>query len=171
MEKNDMKAYNEKSLDKEVTYNFAEFTDDISPKVKTTHNLYYLEIEKKKRSIISINNHASEGNTVSLLAKKDPSKVENAPINNLAAERHVGLVQYELSIGGACNLTSVSNSIVKAKSIDLIEFKPDDEMNKFCSLVSQDVKLGSGMIHNKSWKKWNLAEGRCVEEKNKYTIL
>ncbi|CAB4067740.1 unnamed protein product [Lepeophtheirus salmonis] len=73
--------------------------------------------------------------------KKDSSKLENVPINNLAAERHVGSLQYELSIRGACNLTSTSNSIVKEKSIDLTEFKPVNEMNKLPSLVRQMVSL------------------------------
>ncbi|CAB4067314.1 unnamed protein product [Lepeophtheirus salmonis] len=40
-----------------------------------------------------------------------------------------------------CNLSSASNSIVKAKSFYLIEFKPIDGMNKFCSLVRQDGEL------------------------------
>ncbi|CAF2747171.1 unnamed protein product [Lepeophtheirus salmonis] len=65
--------------------------------------------------------------------KKDPSKLENATINN---DKHVGSVQ--LSICRACNFTSGSNNILKARSIHLIEFKPVDEMNKFCSLGGQD---------------------------------
>ncbi|CAB4063413.1 unnamed protein product [Lepeophtheirus salmonis] len=73
-----------------------------------------------------------------LVSKKDPSKLENAPINNLAAERHVGSVQTELSIRRPCNLTFANNSNVMAKSIDFIEFKPVDEMNKFHSLDRQD---------------------------------
>ncbi|CAB4054854.1 unnamed protein product [Lepeophtheirus salmonis] len=85
------------------------------------------------------------------------SDQKSVPINNLAAERHVGSIQYELSISGACNLTSASNSIVKAKSTDLIEFKPVDEMNKFCNLVRQDGELVA------IWKRWYDSQQKLQE--------
>ncbi|CAB4055986.1 unnamed protein product [Lepeophtheirus salmonis] len=111
-------------------------------------------------SDVVITNH-DDGNFNSnnslLVSKKDQSKLENAPINHLAAERYVGSVQYAVSIGGACNLTPASNRIVKAKLIDLIEFKPVDEMNKFRSLVRQDGELVA------MWKRWNDALEKLEE--------
>ncbi|CAB4066114.1 unnamed protein product [Lepeophtheirus salmonis] len=78
---------------------------------------------------------------VNLFREKNLSKLENVPINKLAAERHVGLVHYELFIREAGNLTSPSNSIVKAKSIELIEFKPVDEMKNSVVLYVKMVSL------------------------------
>ena len=53
-------------------------------------------------------------------------------------QRHVGSVNYGLSIHGANQLDLVSSSIVKSKSIDLIELKPIDEFNKYRHLSKKD---------------------------------
>ena len=52
------------------------------------------------------------------------TKLNKVPINNLTSERHVASVNYGLDIHGANELNLVSSSVVKSKSIDLIELKP-----------------------------------------------
>ncbi|CAB4062365.1 unnamed protein product [Lepeophtheirus salmonis] len=101
------------------------------------------------RKLVNLFRVIEEGIGILLVNKKDQSKLENSPINNLAAERHVGSVQYVLSNRGAYNLISASNNILKEKLIDLIEFKLDYEMNTFRSLVRQDDELVA------IWKRWN----------------
>ena len=83
-----------------------------------------------------------------LVSKKDQVKLMKAPINNLAAERHVGSVNYELKIRGGRQLKAASDSVVKAKSVDLIELKPVDEFDKFRELTKKDGKLVE------IWKRW-----------------
>lgn len=82
--------------------------------------------------------------------------MQHAPINNIAAERHVGSFQHKLSVCGACQLAAASSSIVKAKSIDLIELKPADEMDRFHDLVRQD-----GLVA--LWKSWKDPQQRLGE--------
>ncbi|KAI8509055.1 hypothetical protein Bbelb_129030 [Branchiostoma belcheri] len=97
-------------------------------------------------------------NSELLVSKKDQAKLQHAPINNIAAERHVGSVQHELSVRGACQLAAASSSIVKAKSIDLIELKPADEMDRFRSLVRQDGELVA------LWKNWRESQKKLEEK-------
>lgn len=92
-----------------------------------------------------------------LVTKKDQAKLQHAPINNIAAERHVGSFQHELSVRGACQLDAASGSIVKAKSIDLIELKPADEFDRFRDLVRQDGKLVA------LWNSWKDSQKRLEE--------
>ena len=92
-----------------------------------------------------------------LVSKKDQTKLLKAPINNLAAERHVGSVNYELKIRGAKQLTAASDSIVKAKFIDLVELKPVDEFDKF-----RDFKKGNGSLVS-IWKSWKESQEKLEE--------
>ena len=55
-----------------------------------------------------------EPNRIDLM---NPTKLANAPINNMAPERQVGFVQYELKIRGAKQLNAASSAQVKGKSI------------------------------------------------------
>ena len=70
-------------------------------------------------------------NNPMLVTNKDMSLLNKAPINNLASERHVGSVNYGLSVHGEHQLECVSSGIVKAKSYDLVELKPVDEFTKY----------------------------------------
>ena len=93
-----------------------------------------------------------------LVSKLDQTKLLKAPINNLAADRHVGSVNYELKIRGATQLTAASDSIVKAKSIDLVEMKPVDEFDKFRDLVKKNGELVS------IWKEWKTSQEKLAED-------
>ena len=55
-----------------------------------------------------------EPNRIDLM---NPTKFANAPINNMAPERQVEFVQYELKIKGAKLLNAASSVQVKGKSI------------------------------------------------------
>ena len=56
------------------------------------------------------------------VSKMDPTKLDKAPIHNLAAERNFGFVKYELSRRGAEQLGCAASSVqVKAKASDLID--------------------------------------------------
>ena len=55
-----------------------------------------------------------EPNRIDLM---NPTKLANAPINNMAPERQVEFVQYELKIKGAKLLNAASSVQVKGKSI------------------------------------------------------
>lgn len=92
-----------------------------------------------------------------LVTKKDQVKLMKAPINNLASERHVGSVNYELKIRGGKQLKAAGDSIVKAKSIDLVELKPVDEFDNFRDLVKKNGKLVE------IWKSW-IEEQEKLEE-------
>ena len=59
----------------------------------------------------------------------DSSKLEEASISNLDAERSVGFINYELSKRGAKENASSSSAQVKAKSIHLIEKRPTGSFN------------------------------------------
>ena len=80
-------------------------------------------------------------NSSLLVTQKDIAMLNNVPIHNLAAERHVGSVNYGLGIHGAKQLNIVSSSIAKSKSIDLIELKPMSEFQKYRYLTRKDGKL------------------------------
>ena len=92
-----------------------------------------------------------------LVSKKDQTKLLKAPINNFAAERHVGSVNYELKVRGAKQLTATCDSIVKAKSIDLMELKPIDEFDKFRDLTKRNGSLVS------IWKNWKESQEKLEE--------
>lgn len=93
-----------------------------------------------------------------LVSKKDQSKLLKAPINNLDSERHVGSVNYELKIRGGKQLKAAGDSIVKAKSIDLIELKAVDEHDKFRDLTKKDGKLVA------IWKSWKESQDKLEEQ-------
>ena len=76
-----------------------------------------------------------------LVDNKDMNKLDKAPINNLASERHVGSVNYGLSVHGEKQLDIVSSSIVKSKSYDLVELKPAEEFIKYRKLTKKDSKV------------------------------
>ena len=59
----------------------------------------------------------------------DPN-LDMAPINNLDSERDVGTINYKLKIRGAKQLASSCKSHVKAKLVDLVELKPNEEFRK-----------------------------------------
>ena len=74
-----------------------------------------------------------------LLLNIDPDILDKAPINNMAAERQVGRINYELKIRGSKGLKAASSSNVKAQSYDLVELdstilreyrKMSDKMNE-----------------------------------------
>ena len=56
-----------------------------------------------------------------LLLNIDPDILDKAPINNMAAERQVGRINYELKIRGSKGLKAASSSKVKAQSYELVE--------------------------------------------------
>ena len=55
------------------------------------------------------------------LSRTDSSKLDQAPVHNIAAERSVGFINYELSRRGARELQCASSAQVKCKSSDLTE--------------------------------------------------
>jgi hypothetical protein len=75
--------------------------------------------QKQKGDIFSFGNY--DQSAKHSLSHMDAEKLEQAPVHNLAAERSVGFVNYELSRRGAKQLASASAAQVKAKSADLIE--------------------------------------------------
>ena len=72
----------------------------------------------------------------------------------MAAERHVGSVNYNLSVYGPV-LGLASSSIVKSKAMDLIELKPFKEAIKYRSLSTKVNKL------IESWKMEQEKVGLC----------
>ena len=80
-------------------------------------------------------------NSPMLVTNKNMSLLNKAPINNLASERHVGSVNYGLSVHGEHQLDCVSSGIVKAKSYDLVELKPIDEFTKYRCLMKKDSSV------------------------------
>ena len=56
-----------------------------------------------------------------LLLNIDPDILDKAQINNMAAERQVGRINYELKIRGSKGLKVASSSNVKAQSYELVE--------------------------------------------------
>ena len=57
------------------------------------------------------------------VAHMDQQKLQQAPVNNLDAERSVGFIQYELKIRGAKNLKTASSMHVIGKSTELTSGK------------------------------------------------
>ena len=78
--------------------------------------------EKQKGDIFEFGENITPSNYA--LSTMDSSKLENAPLHNLGAERSVGFINYELDRRGARELSSASSSQVKHKSQDLIEKSP-----------------------------------------------
>ena len=97
-------------------------------------------------------------NSSLLVSKKNQNQLLKAPINNLSAERHVGSINYELKIRGAQQLKSASDTVVKAKSIDLIELKPVNEFDKFRNIVKANGQLVS------IWKSWRDSQDNLEEK-------
>ena len=56
-----------------------------------------------------------------LLLNIDPDILDKAPVNNMAAERQVGRINYEMKIRGSKRLKAASSSNVKAQSYELVE--------------------------------------------------
>jgi hypothetical protein len=75
------------------------------------------------------------------LARIDPERLEKAPVHNLAAERSVGFVNYELSRRGAKQLESASAAQVKAKASDLIDQCPSGSFRAYGNLVKKGSKI------------------------------
>ena len=84
---------------------------------------------------------AFDPNSPMLVTNKDMSVLEKAPINNLTSERHVGSVNYGLSVHGEHQLSCVSSGIVKAKSYDIVELKPVDEFTKYRHFTKKDSSV------------------------------
>ena len=80
-------------------------------------------------------------NSSKLVTKYDLSILNQAPINNLDAERAVGSINYELRLRGATELEAVSNSFVKNKSYDLIELQPVDAYKNYMGAAKSVNKL------------------------------
>ena len=80
--------------------------------------------ERQRGNVFSFGNHEE---TELTLSGMDQEKLKTAPINNLDAKRSVGSVNYELKIGGAKNLKTVSSSHVIGKSLALTEGKVMDK--------------------------------------------
>jgi hypothetical protein len=77
----------------------------------------------------------------SSVANMDLQKMDKAPIHNLAAERSVGFVNYELSRRGAKQLGSASASQVKAKSTDLIDRREPGSFRSYGSVVRKGGRM------------------------------
>ena len=90
-----------------------------------------------------------------LLLTKDIKVLNQAPSSNMSAERLVGSVNYELGVRGP-HLELAGSSIVKAKSMDLIELKPVDAFQE-CRKTVQKV--------NTVVKAWTSNQDSLVEEK------
>ena len=90
--------------------------------------------------------------------RKDPSKLEKAPIHNLSSERHVASTNYGLSIHGANQLGIVSSSIVKAKAYDLTELKPAEELNKYRSFSKK------GSVPMNILKQWDAKQQQLKKD-------
>ena len=75
------------------------------------------------------------------LAQMDQEKLEKAPVHNLAAERSVGFVNYELSRRGAKQLGSASASQVKAKASDLIDKCASGAFKAYAHLTKKGSKI------------------------------
>lgn len=71
----------------------------------------------------------------------DSEKLEKAPVHNLAAERSVGFVNYELSRRGAKQLGSASAAQVKAKSADLIEQCTSGSFKAYGRLAKKGARI------------------------------
>ena len=89
-----------------------------------------------------------EPNRIDLM---NPTKLANAPINNMAPERQVGFVQYELKIRGAKQLNAASSAQVKGKSIKLTEGK---DVPKECKKMARPG--GAMMMVFEDWEKKQL---------------
>ena len=76
-----------------------------------------------------------------LLTRKDISILNKAPVSNMDDERHVGRVNYELSIRGAKELPAASSSVVKSQSFDLIELRAPDAFQDFRKISGHINKL------------------------------
>lgn len=72
-------------------------------------------------------------------------KLEKAPVHNLAEERSVGYVNYELNIRGKSHLESVSKKMIINKSIDFLEqsIATKEKLKKFRKPAKeiQEIKL------------------------------
>lgn len=103
-------------------------------------------------------------NSEMLVTTKDMSKLDQVPIHNLSAERHVGSVNYGLGVHGATQLGIVSSSIVKSKSYDLIELKPVEEFDKYRYLTKKDGKLLTILSEWNEKQEQLKKEGLCRKE-------
>ena len=80
------------------------------------------------------------------VADFDKNKLKGAPISNLAAERSVGSISYELTVRGSKELKAASSAHVKGKAASLLTGKAMDK--RFFQLTKRD-----GPIHT-IMKKW-----------------
>ena len=77
-----------------------------------------------------------------LLLNIDPDIIDKAPINNRAAERQVGHINYELKIRGSKGLKAASLSNVKSQSYELVELDSTilRELRKILNKVNELMK-------------------------------
>jgi len=79
-----------------------------------------------------------------LLINLDPIRLENAPINNMAAERQVNCINYKIKIRGSKGFECASSSNVKAQSSDLVGFNSDVLKTIERYLLKQMILLRAG---------------------------
>ena len=77
-----------------------------------------------------------------LLLNIDPDIIDKAPINNMAAERQVGHINYELKIRRSKGLKAASLSNVKSQSYELVELDSTilRELRKILNKVNELMK-------------------------------
>ena len=77
-----------------------------------------------------------------LLLNIDPDIIDKSSINNMAAERQVGHINYELKIRGSKGLKAASLSNVKAQSYELVELDSTilRELRKISKKVNELMK-------------------------------
>ena len=94
--------------------------------------------QNQKGHIFGFGNiNAKEEYRVDLL---EASQLENVPINNIAEERSVGYVNHELKVRGPQGFNKASDSLMKSKSIDLIQGLPSGSFNDFRQ-TSKKIKV------------------------------
>ena len=128
-----------------------QFPDEIRKVLKLLLPLLAQGFKNQKGKIFGFgqDEESDDDNSQYELAKMDQAKLAHAPIHNLAAERSVGFVNYELKQRGAKQLPTVSSVQVKAKARDLLDAVPSGSYKQYSAVTKPGGKVSEILL---KWK-------------------
>ena len=127
-----------------IVYVSSSFQPQVTKLLKMILPQLAVGFQKQKGDIFGFGD--CNRSSASSVANMDLEKLDQAPIHNLAAERSVGFINYELSRRGAKQLGSASASQVKAKFTDLKERREPGSFRSYSSIVRKGGRMPEIML-------------------------
>ena len=122
--------------------NADQYKDEVVKIIRICLGKFSKGFEKQKGAIFGFGKTANDdtGSVLKLSTIEDKSILTNTPIHNLAEERNVGMLNYELNLRGRNQFKTSSQNLVVNKSTDFIR---DDfqHLRKFTKYQQKRLKM------------------------------